>query len=105
MLWRLIARPQTALQALWTASHSTLLPGSTPSGRARRDTDEALPRWHFLPLQASDMLSLVVREQPAALFWKDRGGKKNMLRTVVAAPVPLTRVSDAPALALPRPRP
>jgi hypothetical protein len=41
------------------------------------------------------MLSLVVREQPAALFWKDRGGKKNMLRTVVAAPVPLTRVSVA----------
>ena len=32
---------------------------------------------------------LVVTEQPPSLFWKDRGGKRNMLRVVVESPIPL----------------
>lgn len=44
------------------------------------------------PRDASQPPPLVLREQPASLFWKDRGGKKNMLRFVVASPVALQQV-------------
>ena len=32
---------------------------------------------------------LIISEQPPSLFWKDRGGKRNMLRVVIESPIPL----------------
>lgn len=36
---------------------------------------------------------LKIIEQPLSLFWKDRGGKRNMLRCIVEAPIKLNHVS------------
>ena len=38
---------------------------------------------------ASSVKPLIISEQPPSLFWKDRGGKRNMLRVVVESPIPL----------------
>ncbi len=38
---------------------------------------------------SSNVKPLVISEQPPSLFWKDRGGKRNMLRVVVESPIPL----------------